>query len=127
MPHLRTRHMVILALLAAGLSLFLLDPAAYALMPKCPFKLLTGLDCPGCGFQRAIHALLHGRVAEAWAFNRFLIYSVPYCLGLMLTEWVWRGERQARWRKALEGKAAAWTYIVLFCLWGVVRNVYPQL
>ena len=45
----------------------------------------------------------------------------------MLTEWVWRGERQARWRKALEGKVAAWTYIVLFCLWGVVRNLYPQL
>ena len=34
--------------------------------PVCAFKYLTGYDCPGCGSQRAFHALLHGRVAEAW-------------------------------------------------------------
>ena len=43
----------------------------------------------------------------------------------MLTEWVWRGERQKRWRKVFEGKVAIWTYIVLFFLWGIVRNVWP--
>lgn len=37
--------------------------------PRCIVKMLTGHDCPGCGSQRAIHALLHGRVAEAWHFN----------------------------------------------------------
>jgi len=26
----------------------------------CPFKYLTGIDCPGCGFQRAIVALIQG-------------------------------------------------------------------
>ncbi|MDE7397749.1 MAG: DUF2752 domain-containing protein, partial [Muribaculum sp.] len=26
--------------------------------PKCLFRQLTGLECPGCGSQRAIHALL---------------------------------------------------------------------
>ena len=26
----------------------------------CPFKHLTGLDCPGCGIQRSIVALLEG-------------------------------------------------------------------
>jgi len=26
----------------------------------CPFKYLTGLDCPGCGFQRSVLALIHG-------------------------------------------------------------------
>ena len=24
----------------------------------CPFKYLTGIDCPGCGFQRAVIALV---------------------------------------------------------------------
>lgn len=26
----------------------------------CPFKYLIGLDCPGCGFQRSVIALLSG-------------------------------------------------------------------
>jgi hypothetical protein len=26
----------------------------------CPFKYLTGIDCPGCGFQRAVIELFRG-------------------------------------------------------------------
>lgn len=26
----------------------------------CPFKYLTGIDCPGCGFQRSVLALFSG-------------------------------------------------------------------
>lgn len=29
----------------------------------CPFKKITGVDCPGCGFQRSVIALLQGDVA----------------------------------------------------------------
>lgn len=28
----------------------------------CPFKYLTGIDCPGCGFQRSLLALLKGNL-----------------------------------------------------------------
>ena len=28
----------------------------------CPFKSHTGLDCPGCGFQRSVLALIQGDV-----------------------------------------------------------------
>src|ERR1700749_2042734 len=27
---------------------------------RCPFKYLTGIDCPGCGFQRSVLALING-------------------------------------------------------------------
>ena len=33
----------------------------------CPFKYLTGIDCPGCGFQRSVIALLHGDFHESIA------------------------------------------------------------
>jgi hypothetical protein len=26
----------------------------------CPFKYFTGIDCPGCGFQRSVIALVQG-------------------------------------------------------------------
>ncbi|SOD15059.1 DUF2752 domain-containing protein [Pedobacter xixiisoli] len=34
----------------------------------CPFKKLTGLDCPGCGLQRSIIALLKGDVVASFKF-----------------------------------------------------------
>jgi len=34
-------------------------------MLSCPFKELTGYDCPGCGLQRSFIALLKGDVIEA--------------------------------------------------------------
>ncbi len=29
----------------------------------CPFKQLTGVDCPGCGIQRSVIALFRGELA----------------------------------------------------------------
>ncbi|RZK74611.1 MAG: DUF2752 domain-containing protein [Pedobacter sp.] len=33
---------------------------------SCPFKAHTGVDCPGCGFQRSIIALIQGDVQGAF-------------------------------------------------------------
>jgi len=32
----------------------------------CPFKTLTGFDCPGCGFQRALILLVKGDFQQSW-------------------------------------------------------------
>lgn len=32
----------------------------------CPFKYLTNIDCPGCGFQRAIIALVKGDLTQSF-------------------------------------------------------------
>ncbi|WP_316846564.1 DUF2752 domain-containing protein [Pedobacter psychrodurus] len=34
---------------------------------SCPFKALTGIDCPGCGFQRSFIALLQGDLSKSWS------------------------------------------------------------
>ena len=33
----------------------------------CPFKALTGIDCPGCGFQRSLMALFQGDFLKSWS------------------------------------------------------------
>ena len=35
----------------------------------CPFKLLTGMDCPTCGTTRGVAALLNGDISSAWSYN----------------------------------------------------------
>ncbi|MDR6785886.1 hypothetical protein ABIE26_004645 [Pedobacter africanus] len=42
-----------------------LDQADNFFLP-CPFKALTGFDCPGCGFQRSFFALLKGDLQESF-------------------------------------------------------------
>lgn len=54
------------------------NPAKYGFFPRCPFHTLTGFDCPGCGSQRAIYSLLHGKVGDAIKYNLLLVLSIPF-------------------------------------------------
>lgn len=57
--------------------LYLYSPQATGWYPRCPFQFLTGLDCPGCGSLRALHAVLHGRLVEAFCCNPLLMVCLP--------------------------------------------------
>jgi len=47
----------------------LLTLQKYPLPISCPFKLITGLPCPGCGGMRATLLLLHGDIIDALYMN----------------------------------------------------------
>ena len=118
-----TRILLVAGTLFVGVTLYSVNPAEHALIPKCPFKLLTGLDCPGCGFQRAAHALLHGHVREAIGYNLFLPLALPYLLALVAERTLLRGNIQRRWQDALESKPVVTLYVVAYAAWFVIRNL----
>ena len=62
-----------IAALGTMALLFAFDPATTAFFPSCPFRLLTGWSCPGCGTLRAAHALLHGHFGVALHHNPFVL------------------------------------------------------
>ncbi len=97
-----------------------LDPATFPLFPKCIFKSLTGLSCPGCGLQRAIHAALHGRFAEAWSYNAMLPVLVAVLVAYA-TSALWRSRWPRLWA-ALNSAWAALTVLALIVLWWLLRN-----
>lgn len=85
------------------------------------FHTLTGLECPGCGSQRMIHALLHGDIAGAWRHNAFLLCLTPWLLLLGLTE---TGIiRNKSFRKALHSIPAVGIICLAIILWTVLRNI----
>src|SRR5690348_11375722 len=47
-------------------------------MPQCPFKALTGLDCPLCGGLRMVRSLLTGQWSDALHANALLLVAVPF-------------------------------------------------
>lgn len=120
---LNLRIWVLLAIAVVAVGLYVLDPSQYVLMPKCPFRLLTGLSCPGCGVQRAIHALLHGDVYGAIKYNVFLVYSGPYAFSFIVQRCVLTGEWQRKVGDFIENKWLVNFYIVMFCVWFVLRNI----
>ncbi len=65
------------AAILALVLLFVFDPARFSFFPRCAFHQLTGLNCPGCGGQRALHQLLHGEFVRAFQFNALFIALLP--------------------------------------------------
>ena len=63
----------------AGTSayLYFFEPGKTVAFPVCPFRALTGLNCPGCGTTRGLHQLLHGNVIAAFEFNPLTMLLVP--------------------------------------------------
>lgn len=53
------------------------DPHREGSWGLCPFKAITGWDCPGCGGLRAVNDLGNGQLAEAWHSNALLVALVP--------------------------------------------------
>lgn len=87
-------------------------------MPKCPFYVLTGLQCPSCGNTRALHALLHGHVADALAYNAM----APVLIGLFLAiAWLSLVRRMPATARPL--KILVFAYLAVYLSWWVIRNV----
>jgi hypothetical protein len=62
---------------AFAIVLFVLDPATAGFYPPCLFRTVLGMRCPGCGSLRAVHQLLHGDLAAAWALNGPVVVALP--------------------------------------------------
>ena len=106
---------VILAAVAAGLwVLYTYDPVQTAFFPKCIIRSFTGLQCPGCGLQRALHALLHGEIAASFTYNPFIYFT-----SLILVS-IWLFPRMTG--HPFFGYAVA----LLVVAYTVIRNVMPR-
>jgi hypothetical protein len=72
--------------LAGCVTLAVMDPARRGeLSPGCPFRTLTGWDCPGCGGTRAVYALTQGQWLRAVDHNVLVVALLP------LLAWAWTG------------------------------------
>jgi hypothetical protein len=116
----RARRYVGLSAAALGLGglayVGLVDPhRAGSPFPPCPFRLLTGWYCPGCGGLRMTHDLLHADLAAAAVDNLFLLVGLP-----LLALWIlWRRQR----RRPPVTAAAVVVIVVATVGWTVVRNM----
>ena len=108
----------IVLVVAGGWVLYTFPPVTTAFYPQCVFKQMTGLDCPGCGTTRALHALLHGRVEDAWRLNPML-FALMIVGGFAMPS-VLRGETP----RFLYARWFGWGSFVVVTGWWILRNVW---
>lgn len=112
---------IALGCVALGLLLALTEPSS-GLWPRCMIKSITGLDCPGCGSQRAFHALIHGDVAAAWGYNALIFILAPV-VALLLASGLWP-RRLAPVARLLNSRYAALSLLAIIILWTIIRNLH---
>ncbi len=117
--------LVLFAAVAVPLGATLLytyAPTEYTFYPRCMFRVTTGLNCPGCGMTRCLAALLHGNLAQAFAYNPLFVVLLPaITYGLYTIAYqMWTG------RRAPGPSAPVWMMrglvVVLLAYW-VARNI----
>lgn len=91
---------------------------------QCPWRVLTGTQCPACGFQRAMHALLHGEFCKALGYNYFFVFSVPYAFAAVVVTCYNRHHVFDRLKAFVCHPIVLRLYVLLFLAWWVIRNVY---
>lgn len=100
------------------------NPETILYFPKCPFLALTGLECPGCGSQRAIHHLLNLELIAAMRENALMVIAIPYiATGIALDSIKRPSEKISSARQRFYGRYAMILSLVTILIFWVVRNL----
>lgn len=99
---------------------FYFDPTQYP-FPKCAFLSLTGWECPGCGIQRAMHALLHGNISLAWYYNPFIFVVMPILIVFYTAEIL--REKYPRFYMIVNSRVVILVCGLIIIAWWVIRNI----
>jgi hypothetical protein len=114
--------LVAAGVLTAVAVLHVRDPHQSGSYGYCPWLLLTGSYCPGCGGLRAVNDLSHGDIGAALSSNLLVVALAP------LAVLAWVGWARARWRgghptaPAFTGPGP-WSLLVVVAVFTLVRNL----
>lgn len=109
----------------AGMALlyYLVNPFMSGFPLQCIWRVVTHTQCPACGFQRALHLLVQGNVAEALSYNYFFVLSIPFAFAAVLAEWYNYNHKLEFLRRFVHHRYTLRTYVVLYFVWWILRNV----
>ena len=129
LPRLAATEWIAAGGVGAALAAAVLSPEGIADGPViCPFRLLTGLPCPGCGLTRAWVYLAHGQWRDSFLANPFGMVLVALLVALVIAVVTARVRRSAapdldrlvrrRWLQALLGAWLAFAVLRLLVVAG---------
>lgn len=101
---------------------FFWNPSNHAFFPKCPFYALTGIFCPGCGSQRAIHKLINGEIVEGIRHN-YLILLLFVVLGYQSILFLLNKFTTTTYKNLTHKPITTKVILVIVILFWILRNI----
>lgn len=96
------------------------DPHQSGSYGFCPFLLLTGQPCPGCGGLRAMNNLTNGDLVGALSSNAMAVVLLAV-MGVAWVVWFYRRWRGDRAPLLALTSPVLWGLIGAFAVFGVLR------
>ena len=90
----------------------------------CPFRMLTGWLCPGCGITTLFMRLLSGDIRGAFEANPFILLTSPVLITILaVNEYIILTPscKRPRIKKLLDILSVI--YVIALLAFGIVRNI----
>jgi Protein of unknown function (DUF2752) len=125
MPGQFVRFLILVLGVVLATLLYCFNPESVP-YPPCFFRILTGLECPGCGSARSAYHLLHGNFGTAIDYNILFIAAVPFVAIEGLSRLFYRSENQVL-KFRVFNYIKAWHVMLVVIIFWIIRNlpVYP--
>ena len=113
-------------MITGAIYLFTFEPGKTGFFLLCPFRFLTGLQCPGCGITRALHNLLHGHLTTAFTLNPLFVIALPFLIFALLRYTSFAFQQKTPRANALPANVIYFIFVVVLSFW-IFRNTpfYP--
>lgn len=88
----------------------------------CIFKIITGLDCPGCGITRCLFSLVNLDINKAFQYNALVtILIIPFTVYYLYLNYCYVIDKPNK-VKNIEHKIS-FIILILMILFGIYRNI----
>jgi formate/nitrite transporter FocA (FNT family) len=89
----------------------------------CPFKMATGLPCPGCGITKSFISIYQGDLRKSFSYHLFgpLAFVLSFIVIIVLSIELFSGKKYFRW--LVYNKTLAWVLAITLMVYHFVRLV----
>jgi hypothetical protein len=90
----------------------------------CPFKMLTGFPCPGCGITKSLICLYQGDLMKSFQFHLFGPLTFLFCIAavFVLTAELVTGREY--FQKIFHSRKIAYFLGITLCVYHLTRVIY---
>ncbi len=90
----------------------------------CPFKMLTGFPCPGCGITKSLVYLYDGNIYKSISYHILAPFVIVFCIAtiiILCTEIITKKEYFVKW---FYSRKLAYTFGIFLGIYHTIRLIY---